>query len=295
MINARGKLASRWHEGLLPTLLVLVGLTTTAELSPGHSEGNRPLRDGPLDIDGLLIGGPTLHFTYGGMSFLTDPTFDEPGDFPGTVTLHKLTGPAVSPTDLGAVDVVLLSHDQHPDNLDNAGRRLLATVPHVLSTPDAASRIDGVRGIENWQTVTIGGVEVTGVPARHGPEGSEEVTGAVTGFVLRGDGLPTVYVSGDNASVGVVEQIAGRLGPIDLAVLFTGAANVGLFGDTDATLNARTALQAAELLGDALIVPVHAEGWAHFSETLDHLRRTFGYAGQAHRLRILQPGEKTSL
>jgi CspA family cold shock protein len=39
------------------------------------------------------------------------------------------------------------------------------------------------------------------VPALHGPEGSEHLVGEVTGFVLAGPGLPTVYVSGDNASL----------------------------------------------------------------------------------------------
>lgn len=39
---------------------------------------------------------------------------------------------------LGRVDAVPLSHDQHGDNLDRAGRALLARVPLVLTTPDGA-------------------------------------------------------------------------------------------------------------------------------------------------------------
>ncbi len=189
------------------------------------------------------------------------------------------------------MDVVLLSHDQHDDNLDHSGREFLSTVPTVLSTPDAADRIEGVRGLANWETVTLGDVRVTAVPALHGPEGCESQTGVVTGFVLQAEGLPTVYVSGDNASVEVVEQIVARIGRIDIAILFTGAANVGRFGDIDLTLNARTAVQAAEALGDAVIVPVHAEGWAHFSETLERLERIFGYAGRGAQLRIPKLGE----
>lgn len=234
----------------------------------------------------LHVGGPTLRFRYAGSTWLTDPTFDQPGDYPGRVTLHKLMGPAVSPREVGPVDVVLLSHDEHADNLDVSGREFLTTVPTVLSTPGAATRIDGVRGLDNWETVTVQGVQVTGVPAQHGPDGCEPITGVVTGFVLSADGQPTVYVSGDNASVAVVERIVERIGRINIAVLNVGAANIGLFGDADATLNARTALLAAEVLGDALIVPVHGEGWAHFSETLDHLSRVFGYAGRADQLRI---------
>ncbi|EIC09407.1 hypothetical protein OR221_0534 [Microbacterium laevaniformans OR221] len=42
-----------------------------------------------------LVGGPTAIIEYAGIRVLTDPTFDEPGDYPsGTVALHKLTGPA---------------------------------------------------------------------------------------------------------------------------------------------------------------------------------------------------------
>ncbi|KAA0023046.1 MBL fold metallo-hydrolase [Antrihabitans cavernicola] len=252
-------------------------------------------------IDALLVGGPTLHFRYGGLSVLTDPTFDAPGDYPsGPITLHKLVGPAVTPDALGQVDVVLLSHDQHADNLDTSGRELLATVPIVLSTNEAADRIDGVRGLDNWQSVTVdrpdgGSVAITAVPALHGPEGAEAISGTVIGFVLEADELPTVYVSGDNASVGVVEQIAERFDPIDLAILFTGAANVGRFGDNDLTLNARTAVAAAKVLRDAVIVPVHAEGWAHFSETLERLRRSFEYDDIGDRLRVLAPGIAASV
>ncbi|MFI9505395.1 MBL fold metallo-hydrolase [Nocardia sp. NPDC052566] len=244
----------------------------------------------------LHVGGPTLRFRYGGQTFLTDPTFDAPGDYPGRATLHKLTGPAVPVDQIGAVDVVLLSHDEHADNLDNSGREFLAEAGTVLSTPGAAERIEGVRGLENWETARIGAVTVTGVPALHGPEGCEPITGVVTGFVLQADGLPTVYVSGDNASVGVVGRIVERFGRIDIAVLFVGAANIGLFGDADVTLNARSAVEAAELLGDdAVIVPVHGDGWHHFSETLERLERSFGYAGRAAQLRIPKLGVATEV
>ncbi|KAA8877477.1 MBL fold metallo-hydrolase [Nocardia colli] len=247
-------------------------------------------------LDVLHIGGPTVRLRYAGLTFLTDPTFDEPGDYPsGPVTLHKLIGPAVSADQVGAVDVVLLSHDEHADNLDNAGREFLQTAGTVLSTPGAAERINGVRGLENWETVTIGDVRITGVPALHGPEGCESLTGIVTGFVLQADGQPTVYVSGDNASVDRVAQIVERIGQIDAAVLFVGAANVGHFGDIDLTLNARTAVQAAELLGDAVIVPVHGEGWVHFSETLDRLSLLFAYAGREKQLRIPPLGEEITV
>jgi hypothetical protein len=70
-----------------------------------------------------LIGGPTALIEIGGFRFLTDPTFDEPGEYKlANVTLTKTSGPALSLKQVGAVDAVLLSHDQHSDNLDTRPR-----------------------------------------------------------------------------------------------------------------------------------------------------------------------------
>jgi L-ascorbate metabolism protein UlaG (beta-lactamase superfamily) len=81
------------------------------------------------------VGGPTAVIEVGGVRLLSDPTFDEPGEYPiGDRALVKQAGPAVPAEWIGPVDAVLLSHDQHPDNLDRAGRAYLATPPLVLST-----------------------------------------------------------------------------------------------------------------------------------------------------------------
>ncbi|GAA3126043.1 L-ascorbate metabolism protein UlaG (beta-lactamase superfamily) [Kribbella aluminosa] len=242
------------------------------------------------------IGGPTAVLNLGGITFLTDPAFDEPRDYqlPGRV-MTKLTGPAIPAAELGPVDVVLLSHDEHKDNLDDAGRALLQSVPTVLSTPGAALRIEGVRGLENWEAIELprpdgGVVTVTGVPALHGPEGAEAVVGFVTGFVLQGEGLPTVYVSGDNASLGHVKEIADRFAPIDVAVLFAGAARTGLLNGDNLTLTSEDSVDAARILGDATIVPVHTEGWTHFSEGPEQFLAAFREAGLEDRVEMLEHG-----
>jgi L-ascorbate metabolism protein UlaG (beta-lactamase superfamily) len=192
------------------------------------------------------VGGPTALLRVGGLHLLTDPTFDPPGEHPvGDRVLHKTAGPAVGPQGLGAVDAVLLSHDQHPDNLDTLGRAYLTGVPLVLSTASAQDRLGGnVRALAAWTSVELPrpgrrALQVTGVPAQHGPDGSEHLVGQVTGFVLRGEGLPTVYVSGDNASLDVVGAIAGRVGPVDVAVLFAGAARTALAGGAYLTLTSQ--------------------------------------------------------
>jgi len=243
-----------------------------------------------------LVGGPTALIELGWVRLLTDPTFDPPGDHPiGTRVLTKTSGPAVPADELGPVDAVLLSHDQHPDNLDDAGRALLAGVPLVLTTEQAAQRLGGsALALPSWQRTTVGAVAVTAVPAQHGPDGTTDLTGPVTGFVLSGDGLPTVYVSGDNASLDVVRAVVGRIGPVDVAVLFAGAARTPLV-DGYLTLTAADAAEAAAVLGARAVVPVHAEGWAHFTQGVDDLVVAYAARGLADRLHVLSPGETATV
>ncbi|RKN45894.1 MBL fold metallo-hydrolase [Streptomyces hoynatensis] len=247
-----------------------------------------------------VLGGPTALFAYGGLRFLTDPTFDPPRRYevPGG-SLTKTAPPAAAPQDLGRIDAVLLSHDEHPDNLDASGRALLASVPLTLTTPGGAGRLGGgARGLADWEQAELerpggGTVLVTGVPAVHGPGGREEVepvTGQVVGFVLTGEGLPTVYVSGDNASLDAVRAIAERCGPVDTAVLFAGAPRIPVrFGGAPLVLDSAQAAEAARILGARRVVPVHYDQWSHFTEGRDDLAAAFTAAGLLDRLDFCDP------
>ena len=93
----------------------------------------------------------------------------------------------------------------------------------------------------------------------------------------------------------MVASIVERLGPIDIAVLLVGAANVGAFGDADLTLNALSAVGAARALGESRIVPVHAEGWAHVTETRERLALIFDLAGIRERLHVPVLGQRFGL
>ena len=246
-----------------------------------------------------VFGGPTALIKFGGLRFLTDPTFDQPGDYPrGGGRFLTKTAPALAgPEAAEPIDVVLLSHDEHPDNLDTSGRALLARVPLTLTTPGGAARLAGTaRGLHPGESVDLprpggGTVTVTAVPAQHGPPGCEPFTGEVTGFVLTAADLPTVYVSGDNASLDLVTEIAGRYGPVDTAVLFAGAARVGLMDNALLTLDSAQAARAAAILGARRVVAVHCDSWAHFTEGHTELVEAFTRAGLADHLDF---GDKTT-
>lgn len=228
------------------------------------------------------IGGPTTLLEYAGLRIVTDPTFDAPQSYPeaGSTTLVKTAAPGMSRAELGLVDLVLLSHHGHKDNLDWEGLELLATGVRTISTPLAAVELFGgrVEGYDDWESCVVGGATVTVVPALHGPPGSERLVGPVVGFVLEAPGHPTVYVSGDNASLALVEQIAERFDGVDVAVLFAGAARVpGI--DAALTLTSADAATAAALLRASRVVVVHTSDWEHFSEGPSTLEPFFADSG----------------
>lgn len=250
------------------------------------------------------IGGPTALIEIGTESspvrLLTDPTFEPAGySYPaGPQQIAKTASPAISADALGPVDAVLLSHDHHGDNLDPAGRAYLARAGQTLTTLSGARRLGGnARGMAPWETVNLTGpegltVRVTAMPARHGPEEVVPLSGDVTGWMLEWDGQRrgAVYLSGDTVYYEELEEIARRY-TVALAILNCGAARAQRLGPAPITLTGAEAAQVATLLTRAMIIPVHYEGWSHFSEGRAEIEEAFARAGLTSRLRFLPFGQ----
>lgn len=237
-----------------------------------------------------LIGGPTVAFTYAGLTVLTDPTFDQPGVMGG---LTKTVGPAVEPEQLGSVDLALISHDHHPDNLDASGLEVARAAGLALTTVTGARRTPGLQGIEVCETITVQGstdVHITAVEAQHGPALVAPLTGPVIGFVLRAQGWPTVYFSGDNSSTKVAARVAVDHPDVTVAILCAGAARVAARGTSPLTLDAARVVKVAALWPQATLVPVHWDSWAHFSEPREAALPLLKAAGLGERLVVLEPG-----
>ena len=88
--------------------------------------------------------------------------------------------------------------------------------------------------------------------------------------------------------------MAHRFTP-NILVLFMGAARVTAVGPAHLTLTAAEAVTTARAFPDALLVPLHFEGWAHFSESRADIETAFAKAGLAHRLRWPVPGKPMTL
>lgn len=257
---------------------------STCELSLGTVGPAR------LPFGVAVLGGPTTVLDVLGRRLVCDPTFDPPTDYG---YLQKTAGPAVGLELVGSADVVLVSHDLHPDNLDVAGRTFALSSGSVLAPLSAARRLGGPSvGLDAWSSWTSpdGVLSVTAVPARHGPADGEVdedgfVNCEVSGFVVTAAGAPTVYISGDNASLEIVLEIRERLGSPNVAVLFAGGASVPTkFRGRPLTLTADRAAAAAEILGSPHIVVAHQDGWAHFRDDARATYRAFDEVGIAGRL-----------
>lgn len=240
------------------------------------------------------IGGPTALLEVEGLHFLTDPTFD-PAEtsYPTPVyTLHKTKNPLVHAEELSQVDYVLLSHDHHFDNLDHAGRKFLPTVKTVFTTQAGAERLGGnTVGLANWQTIDLLTenkriLQITGTPCRHGPVDGDR--GPVTGFILqfKDDSQGAVYITGDTVWYEGLEEVAKRF-DVRLALLFMGAAVVKEVGKDHLTMNAEEGVLFARHFPHAKLIPLHYEGWTHFSESPSEIKQVFEKAGLQDRLQLM--------
>ncbi|MDW5324245.1 MBL fold metallo-hydrolase [Plantactinospora sp. KLBMP9567] len=259
------------------------------------------------DVRLTHIGGPTVLIEAAGWRLLTDPTFDPAGRtyaFGWGTSSRKLADPAVPADALGPVDAVLLTHDHHGDNLDEAGRRILPSAGTVVTTVPGAGRLGGgARGLAPWATTTLEGdgrpsIEVTATPCRHGPPLSRPIVGDVVGFALRWEGQRhgVLWISGDTVLYGGVRQVVGRM-PVGLALVHLGGVRFPVTGPLRYTMTARDAVELLGALRPHTAVPVHYEGWRHFQQSRAVIEREFADAppGVRERIRWLPIGTPTDV
>jgi L-ascorbate metabolism protein UlaG (beta-lactamase superfamily) len=239
------------------------------------------------DVRITHIGGPTALIEIGGWRLLTDPTFDAPGrkyNFGWGTSSRKVAGPAIAAADLPPIDAVLLSHDHHDDNLDEAGRALLPQAGTIVTTTSGARRLRGAaRGLGPWEITFLEApgratIEVTATPCRHGPPLSHPLVGDVIGFALRWEGASgALWISGDTVLYRGVRAVADRL-RVDTAILHLGGVRFPITGPARYTMSARDAIELCRVVRPRVVIPLHYEGWGHFREGRDAIERELANA-----------------
>lgn len=272
------------------------------------------------------LGTAMVELRLGTARLLTDPVLDPKGT---TYDFGMWFTPASwfssekqyeTPSFAGELDAVLVSHDQHADNLDLAGRALIADasrVARVITNPTGAKRLarprattdapgkglglgDRAIGLAPSQSTRVGDVTITAMIARHGPSYAPQVH-QVCGFLLDADDGPRVWISGDTvmfpALATALDEI-GKARPVDVAVIHCGAVAfpkaIGL-RRARFTFDAPEIAEAAKLVNARTIVPVHRSGWSHFRESEAVLGATLERAGLAERVQMLELGQTIAL
>lgn len=259
-----------------------------------------------MDVRFTYLIAATYLIEMDGWRIISDPGFDPDGvernEGPGH-ELKKVMPAPIGIETIGRIDVVLLSHQQHFDNLDNSGRALLPKAGRVLTHPESAEALGPLaKALGAWQSIELENaagktLRITATPAEHGPnEEVRKATGETTGFVIEWPEQKkgALFISGDTVWFDGIQEIGQRFN-IGTGILHMGAANVPAAGNFRLTMDAAEGVKLSKELGLETVFPAHFEGWMHYKQGREPLRSTFEEAGMSQQLRLMQPGDRVTL
>ncbi|TRY24141.1 MBL fold metallo-hydrolase [Brevibacillus sp. LEMMJ03] len=228
-----------------------------------------------------LVRHATLRVTYANRTLLVDPMLSRAGELPATPdTPNQRPNPLVdlpvtAERVIAGIDAVLVTHT-HRDHFDQAAAEALPKEIPVFCQPQDRDRLAAC-GFSNVTPVADEsvweGMRLVRTGGRHGTGDIGAKMGPVSGFVLRAEGEPCLYLAGDTIWCEEVERAAAVHRP-EVAVVFAGAAQF-VTGDP-ITMTAEDVVRLAAACPSARIVVAHMEAWNHCllsrAELRAHLR-----------------------
>lgn len=190
-----------------------------------------PPAPGPGAIAATFVNQSTFLLHLGGVRVLTDPVWSERASPVRWAGPRRARPPGLAFETLPPIDLVLLSHN-HYDHMDLPTLRRLQERfnPPILTTLGnryylRRRGLTRAQELDWWQSLEgPRGMKITLTPARHfsarGPFDRNHTLWG--GFLLR-SGPAQVFFAGDTGYGPHFHTIAGRAGPVDLALLPIGA------------------------------------------------------------------------
>jgi L-ascorbate metabolism protein UlaG (beta-lactamase superfamily) len=244
-----------------------------------------------------LVRNATCIIRYGGRTLLLDPFLSEAAALPAfTNTPNPRPNPLVplpmaASAVVDAIDATLLTHT-HVDHWDEVARNSLPAGSLLLTQPPDAARVaqagfTNVRAIDastSWEGMTI-----TRTGGQHGRGDMARRMGPVSGYVLSGRDLPTIYIAGDTVWCPEVAEAIQSHRP-DVVIVNAGEAQFLeggpiIMGVDDVARVCR----AAEA---ATVIAVHMEAVNHCLLTRAGLRAGLTAAGIGSTVLIPRDGEE---
>ena len=254
--------------------------------------------------DVRLIRNATFKIQYAGKTILLDPMLGEKGTEMSALGVNlnprvHLTMP-VSEV-LKGVDFVLLTH-AHIDHYDPAAKRLISqNMPWYVQPAD----YDSVAVKDHFRNTTVikenvnvGGITIIRIAGNHGLGKLGEMMGASSGYVLKADGQPTLYVMGDCVWNEVTQKAVKEHQP-EYIVVNSGGAILPPMSKTDGPIIPNEA-ETMQIIDDCPVntrfIAVHMDAIDHCQTTRAILRNEARHHGtDMSRLIIPEDGESITL
>lgn len=254
--------------------------------------------------DVRLIRNATLKIQYAGKTILLDPMLGEKGTEMSALGVNlnprvHLTMP-VSEV-LKGVDFVLLTH-AHIDHYDPAAKRLISkNMPWYVQPAD----YDSVAVKDHFRNTTVikenvnvAGITIIRIAGNHGRGKLGEMMGASSGYVLKADGQPTLYVMGDCVWNEVTQKAVKEHQP-EYIVVNSGGAILPPMSKTDGPIipnEAETMQIIDDCPANTRFIAVHMDAIDHCQTTRAILRNEARHHGtDMSRLIIPEDGESITL
>lgn len=214
-----------------------------------------------------LLRHATLLITLNKKKLLVDPMLSKTGEMPPIDNSpNSRRNPLVeliAPRNfLQEIDAVLLTHT-HRDHLDDAARNQLPKNKPILCQPEdkdllEKSGFQEIYPIDN--VLDWGGIIFTRTSGQHGTGEIALQMAPVSGYVLKSEDEPSLYIAGDTIYCEEVDNILTKDQPL-LVVVNTGEARFSI-GDP-ITMTTEDVVKVCRKAPQAKIIAVHMEALNH--------------------------------
>jgi L-ascorbate metabolism protein UlaG (beta-lactamase superfamily) len=218
-----------------------------------------------------LVRNATLIIEYNGKKILVDPMLSPKGAIESWAGIQ--TNPTVElkmPVNdiIKGVELVMVSHT-HDDHFDKAASKILDKSIELINQP-ADKGFFEKEGFINASVLqdhkVWNGINIHRIEAEHGSGEVLKLMGKTSGFVLKAENQPTLYIVGDAIWTDAIKQTIDKFKP-DYIVVNSGGALIKGYENTPIIMNEEQTMALIGASGKAKVIAVHMDA-------LDHCRTT---------------------